>query len=329
MKFLSRRAGAVAVAVALAVPLSACNASAGSSSTAGLPKGKLTFVIPYAPGGSTDTFGRLFAEDLGKQLGRSIEIENVDGAGATVGIAQIVTSKNDGSVVGMGTNTALTLQPLVNSQLPWKTTADYTLFDGMMDSPTILVTGKKAGFTDAKDLLAKAKASPGKISIATTGANTLAHITLTQLEQSAGVKFNIVHFPSASEAIAAVLGGHVDGFSTTPSSAKGDIDSGDMVPQIVLSGGDKVPSLPDVPTMTDLGLEPTISFGLYFMAPKDLPASVEKKYQAAAEKVLEDPQYIKATKNQGAVVGTLGEDNSKDALRKEQEDMKGLVPLLK
>lgn len=336
MKFLSRGRSArrylatVSVVAMTSLAATACGAGAGGGSdadSAELPGGKFTFVIPYAPGGSTDNFGRLFVEGLEKELDRSVTVENVDGAGATIGIAQTLTSKADGTTIGMGTNTALTFQPLVSDQLPWKTSEDYEAFGAIADTPGLLVTGKKSGYGTFDELIAAAKAKPGDVSLATTGANTLAHISSAQLEQVTGVKFNIVHFPSASEAMTAVIGGHVDGFSTTPSSAKGQVASGDLTALAVLSDTPD-PALPDVPTITDLGYDPTVSFSLYVIAPPGLPEGVKETLETAVTNVLESDDFKSGLEEQGGTAGPIGLSETEKSLDDEQKSMEGLVDLM-
>lgn len=227
----------------------------------------------------------------------------------------------------MGTNTALTLQPLTNDELPWQTTDDYEAFGTIAVTHGVLVAGGDSGFETFEDLLAAAKKKPGDVALATTGANTLAHVSSTQLEQTTGADFNIVHFPSASEAMTAVIGGHVDAFSTTPSSAKGQVSSGDLVALATLAE-DPDPTFPDTPTIVDLGYEPTVDLSLFVIAPKGLPEGVRSTLVDAVSAVLESEEFKTGLESQGAVPGPVGTSETQELLETEQHEMEGLVDLL-
>ncbi|WP_109472524.1 Bug family tripartite tricarboxylate transporter substrate binding protein [Ornithinimicrobium cavernae] len=317
----------VMAAVVSVTLLSACGGSAGGQEGSdGLPDGQLTFIVPYGPGGSTDNISRIFVEHLEKQLDRPIVVENVEGGGGVIGMTETMQSDPDGLTIGLGTNTALTFQPLVSDGLAWGSTDDYSVFGAMGETPVLAISSTASGIETLDDFVTEAEARPGEISVGTTGANTLAHISAAQLENQLGIDLNIVHFPSAAEAVTAAVGGHIDAYLTTPSSAQAMVEAGEVNGLAILN--EQVPEGLDVPSAVEEGIDPVISFTVYVIAPKGLPEAVATELEEATVAVLKDPAYQKAVAGEGAFPGAIGAEEANADLGQEQKTMQALVDLM-
>lgn len=147
------------------------------------PTRSIEFVIPYNPGGSVDPAGREFMQRFTDMHGYDVVLENIPGAGGTVGVADALTSEPDGYRIGMGVNTGLAFQPLTNPDLPWETADDYTPLGSLGNSPATFFVAADSEWEDFGQLMDHIRENPGELTVSTPGAFTLGDITTEQLNQ--------------------------------------------------------------------------------------------------------------------------------------------------
>jgi tripartite-type tricarboxylate transporter receptor subunit TctC len=285
------------------------------------PKDKITLIVPYAPGASGDIQMRSYAEFLGKELGVPIVVRNTPGGSGSLGTVQIFTAKPDGYTIGYGHNSPLAIQPHTNPNLPYKSIDDFTAIGGIgHEAGTVSVRGD-AKWKSFAEFVAAAKADPGKISVAVGGIGNVKDLQLQQFEKAAGVDFNITPFSGGgAEAVAALLGGHVNAVSVAATSVKGQIASGDIRPLAIFAdtaeseiNGFKVVNAKDYPGMVLL----QDSFGI--IAPARVPADVTAVLEKAHQAVMKNEGYVGKLKAGGLIVDPAPSAQYKAQLK---EDLK-------
>lgn len=275
--------GVVAAVASLA--LSAC-VSSGSDSNAddNYPTKSITLTIPYAPGGGTDTAGRLIGAALEKELGESVVVVNKEGGGGSVGVGAIASSKADGYNLGISTDSNVTLQPYLNKDLKFDQ-SDFTTWN-LAPTKFVLVAAANSKYTTLTDIITEAKANPGKVRIAHPGTGGSNDFTARAFGLAAGI--DIVPVPitgGGAEINKSVASGQVELAMTTVPVAKGFIDSGDLVVAGTI-GTDPAPGAEDAETLAGIGVDISIvpEAQLIFLAPAGLSDHVVDAISKALKK---------------------------------------------
>ena len=228
------------------------------------PNRPINLIVPYAPGGASDLASKILADKIAKFLGQPLISQYKPGGGGSLGAAFVAKAKPDGYTVLVGSSTPLVLSPIVKKM-------DYKLEDfillGMYGETPIWVPVKKdAPWKTLNDLIAEAKASPGKITVASYGKLTAADFVIEMLSKQAGIKLTHVPYKSTAEAISAVLGGHAQAAFVT--GAGGLLDSGSI--KILAAAADqRLEGLPDVPTFKEFGYPISLAASYTLCVPKE------------------------------------------------------------
>jgi len=264
------------------------------SQAAAWPGRSIEVIVPFRPGGDTDFYARTYAKYLEKELGTTITIINVEGAGGTVGAQQLASARPDGNrMLFYHTGNLYTNKLLGVSDL------DQNSFDiacvAVLDDTNVLVANKAAGFADARDFLAKAKAEPEKYSVATT-ISGFSYFTVLKMQAAGNFTLNPVDFGGAAAMIPAVVGNKMPLAANSYGVFKQYIDNGDLIALMVCSEK-RNPSFPNVPTVGELGLKDAHAARAYFFGfPKGTSPQILKKLSDAVGAVQKDPAYIEDIK---------------------------------
>jgi tripartite-type tricarboxylate transporter receptor subunit TctC len=254
------------------------------------PNRPITLIAPWPAGGSSDTVMRAIAESAGRQLGVAVVVENRPGAGGTLGANAMVTAKPDGYT--------LTQLPLGIYRIPHM---QKTAFDPIKDLTHIVcLTGYTFGlvatpdspFKTLPEMVAYAKANPGKLEYGHTGTGTTPHLAIEEFSQKAGITLNPVPFKGSAEIMQSILGGHIRLMSGTTEFAP-HVQSGKLRLLATL-GAKRNKAFPDVPTVKESGWD-TISespFGIG--GPKNMDPTVLRTLHDAFAKTIEDPKVLEA-----------------------------------
>jgi tripartite-type tricarboxylate transporter receptor subunit TctC len=255
------------------------------------PTRPVELIVPFRAGGDTDFHARTYAKYLEKELGGTVTVINVEGAGGTVAMQQLAVSRPDGyrMVFNQDAN-------LFTSKMQQGTSADldHSNFEiaaiGVQDDTAVLVTGKNSGFANAQDFLTKARAAPGKYSVA-TNISGFSFFVVCKLEAAGKFSLNPVDYGGAAAMIPALLGNKVPLAVNSYGIFKQHIDSGDIIPLMVCSEK-RNPSFPDVPTVGELGMKDAVSARGYFFAfPKGADKAIVKKLSDAVAAIQKKPAY--------------------------------------
>ena len=278
------------VLLLLAVILSATLAV--SVPAAEFPMKPVTLIVPYTAGGSADVTMRALAEATKKYLGQPIIIDNKPGAGGTIGPATMAaTAKPDGYTVAQIPISVFRTPYMM--KVNWDPLKDFTYIINVSGYTFGVVVKKDAPWKTFKEFVAYAKANPGKVKYATTGAGSSAAITMETIAHQQGVKWSQIPMKGVAEGTAAVMGGHV--MATADSSGWApQVDSGDLRLLVTWgSGSQRTKKWPNVPTMKELGFGYGTGSPFGIAGPKGMDPKIVKVLHDAFKKGMDDPTYQK------------------------------------
>ncbi len=249
------------------------------------PTRPVKIVVPYPAGGVNDAVARMLADKLSPLLGQPVVVDNKAGAGGTIGM-DFVAKSDDGHTLAFAAISPLTLNPHI-MKVQYDPMKDFVAVASVMYSPVyVLATPKFKGKSFA-DVIAAAKAQPGKVSIASSGYGTLGHIMIEQIRRKSGADLTHVPYKGGSQLITDAAGGQFDLFVANPlASINGLIDEGKLR-VLAVTGPRRLPNLPQAPTLAELGYAEanlTSLFGFY--APATMPPDVVRRLNTEINKLL-------------------------------------------
>jgi tripartite-type tricarboxylate transporter receptor subunit TctC len=256
------------------------------------PTRQIVVVVPFPAGGSTDALARILAEPMRVALGQPVIVQNVAGAGATIGIGRVVQAAPDGYTLSLGNWTSHVGGSGVYP-VPWHVVNDLQPIS-MLSTSTLMIVGRSGlPANDGKQFIAWLKANPDTATAAIVGQGSGAHVCGIYLGQKTGTRFRFIPYRGGAPVMADLLANQVDFFCAEASQTLPHLQSGKMKPLIVMSKTRWKP-MPDVPTMEELGASDTyISFWHGLWAPKGTPKAVVAKLNEAVVKAFADPTLIK------------------------------------
>ena len=291
----TRRETLAALASLLAAPLVHAQA---------WPSKPIRLVVPFPPGGLIDNMARLLAPLLQRELGQAIVVDNKPGAGGNLGAAEVARAAPDGYTLLMA-SPPLTISPALYPALPYKPEQIAPI--GLVGRvPNVLLVNPASGITSLKDLLARAKAAPGKLNYASNGNGTSLHLSAELMKAGSGSFITHIPYRGAAAAVTALIAGEVDMMFENLPSVLGQIQGG-RVKALAVTTARRSKALPDVPTMAEAGL-PDFDVSAWFglAAPAGLPADVQARLEAALANAARDPAALAEMERRGAEVGFLG-----------------------
>lgn len=289
----------------LALPAMFLAALATPSWAETFPSRAMTLVVPFSPGGVTDSAARIVARRLGERLGQPVVVENRAGAGGAVATEYVARSKADGYTLLFGSRVTQVTNPMIHkTRLP--TEKDFTPIYTVCDAPAIVVVNAKSPLRDIKQLVAHAKANPGKVNIATAGNGTAAHLAALVFMELTRTSMTHVPYRGSSPAIQDLLAGNVEVAFDYPSSTLGFIRAGSLRALASLSEK-RLAVLPDVPTIAEAGVGGAESSSwLAIFVPGRTPGEVSGRLINAMEKVMKEPDVQKQLSDLGTVPMAVG-----------------------
>jgi tripartite-type tricarboxylate transporter receptor subunit TctC len=268
---------------------------------AAYPDRPIRIVVPFAPGGGTDVVARTLAQEMARDLGASIVIENKPGAGTIIGTQAVAASDPDGYTLLMGTF-ANAVNPSLKAKLPYDPHRDFAPVALIARSFNIVVVNPKSPYRSIADLIAAAKAEPEKLSYGTYGTGTSAHLAGELFKNLARVNLTTVPYKGAAPAITDLIGGQIQVMFTTVASAASLIQGGQLR-ALAVTSVQRSPAFPDVPTVAEAGV-PGYSaeswYGLF--APARTPPEVIARLNKSAAIAVQSEAFRKLGVNEGLVM---------------------------
>lgn len=283
----------VALALLGAYALSAFG-QGGSPTTAAGPggypaHGRVTIVVPFAPGGATDIIGRLVAEELGKRWGTPVVVDNKAGAGGGIGTEFVARAKPDGYTLLLGTQTALSVNPHLIKKLAYDPQKDFAPITQLASTPLVLLAGNKSGARTAQELVALIKAKPDALSYGTSGNGTSQHLTMVLLLNRIGAKAVHVPYKGSSQSLADLAGNQIDMQFDNMTTALAFARNG-QARALAVTSATRSELQPDLPTLAEAGVpgfEAATWLGL--LAPAQTPPALVQHLNKEVLAVLEAP----------------------------------------
>jgi tripartite-type tricarboxylate transporter receptor subunit TctC len=265
------------------------------------PERVIKIVVPFAPGGGTDVVARTLAQEMARDLGASIIIENKPGAGTIIGTQMVATSAPDGYTLLMGTF-ANAVNPSLNAKLPYDAHKDFAAVALLARSFNIVVVNPASSIKSIADLIAAAKAEPDKLSYGTYGTGTSAHLAGELFKHMAGVSLTTVSYRGAAPAITDLLGGQIQVIFTTVASAASLVEAGQLR-AIAVTSAERSPAFPQLPTVSEAGVPGYAAeawYGLY--TPAKTPPEIIDRLNKSAAKAVQSEAFKKLGANEGLVM---------------------------
>lgn len=273
---------------ALVLALAACLPVTYAIAQTSYPSKPVKLLVPYAPGGSADIAARLVSEEWSKALGQSIVVENKGGAGGNLGVDTVAKSPPDGYTIGLQT-VSLAINPWLTPKMPYDTLKDLAPFGMVATSQHVLVVNNALPAKNLKELTTLLTAKPGTLSYGSAGSGSTFHIA-AELFKSVG-NVDVLHVPyrGGGPALVDTIGGQVQMSFPVLSAAAPHVKAGKLR-AIGVTGKQRSPLLPDVPTIAEAGMQ-NYSFETWFMvfAPTGTPAPVIEKLNTSLRKALTNP----------------------------------------
>lgn len=276
---------------------------ANPASTQEWPQQPIKIIIAFGPGGGTDIIGRILAEHMQTKLGKPVVTENKPGAGGLIGNEAVANAAPDGYTLGI--MTAGQIVASVTRKSMRYDTLGFVPIGQIATASLMMVTRPDFPANNVKELVALAKAQPGKIVFASPGFAASQHFAGEMFKQSAGIEMLHVPFKTTPEAMNAVMGKHADILFDTVSAVIGQVQSGQLK-ALAVTGKDRFPPVPDIPAAVESGLTPgfdmTTWYGMF--APKGTPQPVIDKLNKVLNEVLADPEVRSRMDKVGVIVKT-------------------------
>ncbi len=287
-------------------------ASTGISFAAGeWPTKPVTVISAYPPGGTSDILARLVADILTAEFKQQFVIENLAGAAGALAGGKLARSAPDGYTILVSGSAPLAANKVVQTNLAYDPQADFDPITVVAESPALFSASTKAPAKTLQEVLAYAKANPGKVNIGNPGAGTKGHICAAIISQMAGVEINHVPYKGSPPLLADILGGHIDFAFDAPANYLPHIKDGKVI-GVAVSSAKRLNEVPDVPTVAEQGMagyDQTLWFGA--VGPKGMPAGVADKIQQTLKKWSETPE----AKAKLTALGVAAVMNTPDEMR--------------
>jgi tripartite-type tricarboxylate transporter receptor subunit TctC len=277
----------------------ACSQNDGGGGGGNYPDKNITFVVPFSAGGPTDTVTRMIAEPMAKALGGKIVVQNVEGAGGTVGAGDVARAEPDGYTVLMH-HIGMSTAPALYKNLDYQPLEDFQPVGLVTEVPMTVVARKDFAPSTLPELVTYVKANAGKVTLANAGIGAASHLCGLLFQSAAGVKLQEVPYQGTGPALTDLVGGQVDFMCDQTTNTSGQISAG-KVKAYAVTTPERVKSLPDLPTTAEAGmpqLQVSVWHGLY--VPTGTPPEIVQKLSAALQTALADQGVI----DQMAKLGT-------------------------
>jgi tripartite-type tricarboxylate transporter receptor subunit TctC len=282
----------MSAAIARSLLLGAALLAAVPAAAQNYPQRPVRFVVPYAPGGSTDTLARSMATKMSELLGQQVVVDNRPGANGDIGMSIVAKAPPDGYSIVLGYIANLAIGPSLYEKMPYDPVKDFASITQVAGASNILVTHPSLPAKNFKEFIAYTKANPKKVSFASAGVASVGHLTGELLNDMAGIDMQHIPYKGSGQAITDLVGGHIKVMISGMASTLPHVRSGKLV-GIVTTGLKRTPATQDIPTISETypGFESSSWFGV--LAPAGTPKPIVTRLNADIHKSLQDPAVAK------------------------------------
>jgi tripartite-type tricarboxylate transporter receptor subunit TctC len=300
MRRLTRWTGLAALA-ALAVSAMPSGAYAQK-----YPNRSINVIVPFPAGGPSDVVARIVTEHMGHTLGQQMVIENVGGAGGTLGSARVATATPDGYTLLAGSMGSHVAAPVLTPGIKYNSERDFEPIGLTAHSPAVIVARKDFPANNVSEFIAYLKQNGDKVKEAHGGVGASSHMACLLFNKAIGINPTSVAYRGSGPALNDVVGGHVDFLCEQSVSVTEQVNAG-TAKAYVVSSNQRLPSLPNIPSAKEAGIDYQMSIWAGIFAPKGTPKDVITKLAAALDKALDDPGVKKRIADLGGTIPTKQE----------------------
>lgn len=310
------------------IAVAATIAGLGEAAAQTYPSRPVTMVVPYAPGGPTDTIARIMAEHMRGSLGQPVIIENVSGAGGSIGVARVARATPDGYTLSVGNLSSHVMNGAVYA-LPYDLIADFAPVSLLSFQPMLIVARKSLPADDLRGLVAWLKANAGNATVGIQGVGTAGHVFAVFFQKEIGTPLALVPYRGAGPAMQDLLAGQIDCMIDTPTNSLPQVRGG-TIKAYAVTAESRLASAPDIPTVDEAGLAGFhFSFWQALWAPKGTPAPVIDKLNAAVAASLADPAIRQRFAEQGQEVPAVAQQTPQALAAYHKAEIEKWWPIVK
>lgn len=301
---------------------------APASAAEQFPTRPIRVIVPYAPGGNVDISARIIAPPLGEALGQTIVVDNRPGAGGNLGASLVAKATPDGYTLLVGSSGPLSVNPVIFKSLPYDSLKDFAPISTVQAVPLVVLAGPKSGFNSIADVVAAAKARPGKVTMASAGAGTTNHFAIELFAHMANVKVLHVPYKGSGPALSELLGGQVETMVDQLAASIGYVRDG-RLKVLAVTTPQRASALPNVPTLDELGYKGYQAATLLgLLAPAGTPKLVVAKLNTAVRKTMDNNAVSERFRSLGANPGASSPEEFSARIRDELQQWQKLVQQL-
>lgn len=290
------------------------------------PNRPVTWVVPYAPGGVTDTGARVVAKAFSETLGQPVVVENRGGAGGIVGTEYVAQAKPDGYTILYGSSGPMATNPHLYKKVSYDPATSFSLIHTMSESPLIMVVNANTPYKTLAEFVAYAKKNPGKINFGSAGAGTATHLVGELLQKEADIKLTHIPYKGSSPEMVDLLAGVLDVAFDYNVVVKPHIESGKLR-ALAVTSGQRLKNFPNLPTLKESGYPGAVLSGWStIVGPAGIPQPIVDKLAKAFGEALKKPEVVSYFETNGsAVMPPLTGDKLKQFVIDENAKFKALV----
>jgi len=296
-----------------------------SAAFAQYPNKTIKMIVPFAPAGTTDIVARIVADQLSKELGQTVIVENRGGGGGSIGADVVAKSAPDGYTLGVATVSTMAVNPAANARIPYNNFTDFIPVTKFVNVPNLLAVHPSVPAKDFKEFVELLKKNPNKYSFASSGTAGIGHMMGELFMSASGTDMTHIPYKGAGPAVIDVVGGQVPVLFDNLPSSKSQIDAGKLR-LLAVAAPKRLAEYPNVPTFAELGMADVNDPAWYGMVvPAKTPKDIVDKLHAATLKALANPATKEKLAQQGAEpVGNTPGEFAKD-IKVEYDKMKAIV----
>ena len=285
--------------LAVAISIGAAGAGSPAQTAPPWPTKPIRMIVTFPPGGSSDATVRIVAPKLGERLGQQVVVDNRPGAGGNIGLAALAKSDPDGYTLGVGAAGGLAANAALYPKMPFDAQKDFVPISLLAHIPFVLVVPPASPIKSVADLIAQARAEPGKLAVGHGGNGTAMHLSVQLLKLMANVDLTEVAYKGSGPVALDVIGGQVPAGMLDLPSVLQQIKAG-KVRALAVTGSTRLAQLPDVPTLAEAGVKGYESTGWFgVVAPAATPPAIVNRLQNEMRAVLSDPEVIAGARAAG------------------------------
>lgn len=296
----------------------------GGSAAADWPAGPIKYIVPYAPGGSTDILSRLIAERLRARLGQPVVVENIGGAGSAIGTARIAKSAPDGYTIGLGNTASTTVVPHLSANPLYDPLRDLTPISIVNEYVLVLFTNAKLPAKDVREFVAMSKARPAGYSYGSGGVGASNHLAALLFTHTSGGNFTHVPYKGSAPAIADVAAGHLDFSFDLVEVLMPLIRQGSIRP-LATTGTKRQAMLPDVPTVSEFYPDFEVLGFMGVVGPAGMPKPIVDRLNTEIAAIMRSPEIVDRLSKQGYNPTATTPEEMAARIRKDNALWKGVI----